>query len=189
VGRAEPVGAAQEVVDRNRHRDQPARAGSARQPGGARDRLRAARGARCRAWAHELRTSPAHARHPDPGGARRRHERAGTDRGPSGVTLTHAPKGPLTWWIFEPRDTLTVVCSQGHRSYVLHYVEPDGSIIPPEGKQPSMHCGSCNEDLPLVLDGWPADESYRGPRPERLPPLVTCVGCGFQDRFLGGWGM
>lgn len=52
-----------------------------------------------------------------------------------------------------------------------------------------MHCGTCNEDLPLRLDDWPAGETWQGPRPERLPPISTCARCGRQDHFIGGWGM
>jgi hypothetical protein len=103
--------------------------------------------------------------------------------------LHHAPRGPLTWWIFEPRDILAVVCTNGHRSTVQHYVQADGSLVAPAGQLGSMHCGTCNESLPLQLDEWPIGSTYQGPRPEMLPPLSTCAACGKQDRFLGGWGL
>lgn len=103
--------------------------------------------------------------------------------------LRHAAKGPCTWWIFEPQDTLTVVCSKGHRSWVQHHVLTDGTLRAPDGHAGSMHCGDCNEDLPLRLDGWPPGETYKGPREEKLPPLTTCARCGRQEHFLGGWGV
>jgi len=52
-----------------------------------------------------------------------------------------------------------------------------------------MHCGTCNESLPLTLQDWPTGDVYEGPRPEKLPPITTCAACGRQERFLGGWGM
>ena len=70
-----------------------------------------------------------------------------------------------------------------------HHVRADGTLHPPEGRAPSMHCGVCNEDLPLQLADWPAGATWEGPRVEKLPPLTTCVRCGKQEHFLGGWGM
>jgi hypothetical protein len=95
----------------------------------------------------------------------------------------------LTWWIFEPTDQLAVTCSQGHRSTVPHHVHEDGTLHAPDGQAGSMHCGKCNEELPLRLADWPLGETWAGPRVEKLPPLTTCARCGKQSHFLGGWGM
>jgi hypothetical protein len=71
---------------------------------------------------------------------------------------------PLTWrwhnrayWrgdVPDPWGTASVTCSQGHRSQVQHVIQVDGGLIAPPGCAPSMHCGHCNESLPLMLDGW-----------------------------------
>jgi len=106
------------------------------------------------------------------------------------AALRHAYRGPLTWWVFEENDVLAVTCSREHRSYVLHHVLGDGALQAPDGRMSSMHCGVCNEDLPLQLQDWPSGEIYRGPREERLPPMqYTCARCGTQGRHLSGWGL
>jgi hypothetical protein len=105
------------------------------------------------------------------------------------VKLSRAHRGPLTWWIFEPTDTLMVTCSRGHRSWVRHHVLTDGTLRAPDGCLASMHCGICDEDLPLSLADWPQGETWAGPRPEKLPPETECVRCHRRERFLGGWGI
>lgn len=65
----------------------------------------------------------------------------------------HPKRLPLTWWRFDD-GTVRVVCSQGHASTLGHIVLADGSLRAPAGRLGSCHCGTCNEDLPLVLDGW-----------------------------------
>ena len=102
--------------------------------------------------------------------------------------LRHAHRGPLTWWVLEPTDQLVVTCSKGHRSTVQHAVHADGSLHAPPGEKSSMHCGTCNESLPLHLADWPSSETWNGPRVEKLPPVTTCTRCGKQEHFIGGWG-
>jgi hypothetical protein len=60
---------------------------------------------------------------------------------------------PLSWWRFDD-GTVRVVCSQGHASLLRHIVLEDGSLRAPAGQLSSCHCGHCNEDLPLKLEGW-----------------------------------
>lgn len=62
---------------------------------------------------------------------------------------------PLTWFRFD-NGTIRVVCSRGHASTLQHIVLPDGSLVPPPGMLPSLHCGwaGCEEALPLRLAGW-----------------------------------
>ena len=53
-----------------------------------------------------------------------------------------------------------------------------------------MHCGVCNEDLPLKLADWPVGVTWTGPLPEPPPPPENeCVGCGARSWYLTGWGM
>lgn len=70
------------------------------------------------------------------------------------VGLTYSIKrAPNTWFRFED-GTVRVVCSQGHASMLGHIVNYDGSLSAPPGYKSSLHCGHCNEDLPLFLEGW-----------------------------------
>lgn len=100
--------------------------------------------------------------------------------------LCKAVRGPLTWWLEETHDIILVRCSQQHTSTLQHHVHADGSLEAPYGKATSLHCGVCNETLPLMLAGW-SDGEWRGPRPEKLPPEISCEKCGSKTRWLGGW--
>lgn len=106
-----------------------------------------------------------------------------------GRCLARAVRGPMTWWLHSERDQITVVCSAGHRSMLQHHVLADGALRSPPGCAGSMHCGRCNEDLPLFLADWPPGQTWTGPRPEYLPPESVCARCGARSRFLGGWGI
>lgn len=89
---------------------------------------------------------------------------------------------PMTWHRTN-LGTVVVVCSSGHRSWVQHVVEPDGSLRAPTGASPSAHCGHCNENLPLRLDGWTDGRfDWRDAKPADVEP-VKCDKCGKMQRF------
>lgn len=101
---------------------------------------------------------------------------------------------PLTWWAFYDnclptphRIAVRAVCSQRHPSTIMHIIKQDGSLIAPAGCAGSMHCGVCNESLPLMLDGWTDDGS-----PERCPvpppAAAKCACCRRESTSVSGWG-
>jgi hypothetical protein len=67
---------------------------------------------------------------------------------------------PLTWSRHFDNDIpphhlcTIVVCSKGHPSSVQHIIDDRGNALAPGGQSPSMHCGRCGENLPLLLADW-----------------------------------
>lgn len=61
-------------------------------------------------------------------------------------------RASMSWW--RSGTTIFVGCSVGHVSTVQHVVGLDGTLTPLPGRSPSMHCGWCNEELPLKLESW-----------------------------------
>lgn len=83
----------------------------------------------------------------------------------SGLIYSKTRHQPLSWcwynqtiWCLpdqpDPWGTGIVRCSRGHHSVLVHNVLPDGRLVPPAGESASMHCGTCDEDMPLMLEGW-----------------------------------
>jgi hypothetical protein len=75
----------------------------------------------------------------------------------------------------DPWGNASVTCSEGHVSQIQHNIQPDGALVAPPGCAWSMHCGHCNETLPLHLDGW----AEHGPKrlrehdPEQLAAFLA----------------
>ena len=60
----------------------------------------------------------------------------------------------------------------------------DGALVAPFGQAGSIHCGVCNENLPLRLDGWTVIPI---PPPEPPPEPSVCVTCGLVSMSVSGW--
>jgi hypothetical protein len=54
----------------------------------------------------------------------------------------------------DPWGSCLVMCSAGHASVLQHRIGNDGSLHAPKGRGASLHCGTCDEDLPLQLADW-----------------------------------
>lgn len=91
-------------------------------------------------------------------------------------------RNPGTW--FRSRGRVIAVCSQGHPSQIMHNIEADGRLVAPAGVASSCHCGTCNETLPLRLDGWTVEPA---PDEEPVPPPCKCDGCGVESPWISGW--